>query len=79
MILAYELGTILKLEICPDLVCIVGNTDMMEELHLLYLHKDGINTLLVYDTTFEMGDFYVSHLVCITLCISRRPCNVCCQ
>ena len=38
LILAYKLGTILILEICPDLVRIVGNTDMMEELHLLYLH-----------------------------------------
>ena len=43
------------------LACVVGVKELMDELNQLLDTKTG--TLLGYDTTFKLGDFYVSVLV----------------
>ena len=53
--------TIWKVELYTDLACVVGVKELMDELNVLLDTKSG--TLLGYDTTFKLGDFYVSILV----------------
>ena len=53
--------TIWKVALYPDLACVVGVKELMDEHNLLLDTKSG--TLLGYDTTFKLGDFYVSILV----------------
>ena len=60
--LAYHLPeTVWKIDLYPDLVSVVGVKEVMDELNQLLDTKAG--TLLGYDTTFKLGDFYVSALV----------------
>ena len=60
--LAYHMPeTIWKVELYPDLACVVGVKELMDELNVLLETKSG--TLLGYGTTFKLGDFYVSILV----------------
>ena len=53
--------TIWKVELYPDLACVVGVKELMDGHNVLLETKSG--TLLGYDTTFKLGDFYVSVLV----------------
>ena len=46
----------------PDLVCICGNKQLLNELDRVLILKSGGHQLLSYDTTFQLGDFYVSVL-----------------
>ena len=60
--LAYHLtGTIWKIDIYPDLACVLGIEDLLLELNNILATNQG--TILQYDTTFNLGDFYVSPLV----------------
>ena len=60
--LAYHFpDTIWKIDLYPDMACVLGIKDVMDELNTILETKQG--TVLSYDTTFELGDFYVSPLV----------------
>ena len=46
----------------PDLVCICGQKAMFQELDRVLLLDSPSPQLLTYDTTFQLGDFYISIL-----------------
>ena len=47
----------------PDLVCVHGNTALLEELDRALLIDSSSAQLLPYNTTFQLGNFYISPLV----------------
>lgn len=56
-------GFIHAIETFPDLVCILGQQALLDQLDRVLLLKDSTSPqLLSYDTTFQLGDFYVSIL-----------------
>jgi hypothetical protein len=62
--LAYQLpGYIHDITIFPDLAIIFGCSEMLEEINKLLRTCSDEPVLLSYDTTFELGDFYMSALV----------------
>ena len=46
----------------PDLVCICAHKALLEELDRVLLVESSSPQLLSYDTTFQLGDFYISTL-----------------
>ena len=61
--LAYDIpGFIRKITTYPDLVCICGLQEILEEANKV-LQLNSPSQLLSYDTTFKLGDFYVSPLL----------------
>ena len=71
---AYDVTNFIwKIETHPDLICIFGLQDIMEEMdRILQLKK--VEHLLSYDTTFNLGDFYVSLLVFRYVLFQENPC-----
>ena len=68
--LAYDIpGFIRKITTYPDLVCICGLQEILEEANKV-LQLKSPSQLLSYDTTFKLGDFYVSPLL-----FKRFVCN----
>ncbi|XP_060607618.1 uncharacterized protein LOC132759787 [Ruditapes philippinarum] len=63
---------ILSIKTTPDLEVILGNSEMLDELNRL-LQLNDQNVELYYDTTFNLGDFYVSTLVCQHPMFKERP------
>jgi hypothetical protein len=63
--LAYDLdGFVAKITTYPDLVLICGSKNMAHELdQLLLCQSPSAPQLLSYDTTFQLGDFFVSPLL----------------
>ena len=62
--LSYHLeGFTHQIDIYPDLVVIVGLKEMLLELNKVLETKCGKEVCIGYDTTFLLGDFYVSPLV----------------
>ncbi len=58
--LAYDMRNfILKIITFPDLIVICGFKELMKEVNKL-LQLGSTGQLLSYDTTFKLGDFYVS-------------------
>ena len=60
--MAYEGGFIHFLSTYPDLCDVAGDVEMVKELNNVIQLRDE-NLLLSYDTTFNLGEFYVSPLV----------------
>ena len=46
----------------PDLMCICGEKAILDELDRVLLLDSPSQQLLSYDTTFQLGDFYISVL-----------------
>ena len=46
----------------PDLVCVFGQKALLSELDRVLLLESSSPQLLSYDTTFQLGDFYISVL-----------------
>jgi len=46
----------------PDLVCVCAHKALLEELDRVHLVQSSSPQLLSYDTTFQLGDFYLSTL-----------------
>ena len=46
----------------PDLICVCSSKQLLEELDRVLLVQSPIPQLLSYDTTFQLGDFYLSTL-----------------
>ena len=57
----------------PDLTCICGLGTILNEAHKVLQLKDP-GQLLSYDTTFQMGNFYVSTLLFRHLIFQESPC-----
>ena len=56
--IAYD---IVKITTFPDLVCVCGRKELLDEADRVI--QIGGDQLLSYDTTFQLGDFYVSPLI----------------
>ena len=62
--LAYDLGSFVKtITTYPDLVLVCGLDEFTQELDMLLELASEKPQLLSYDTTFQLGDFYVSPLL----------------
>ena len=62
--MAYEdEGFIHYIATYPDLVCIAGLEEMLVHLNAILQIVPKVEQLLSYDTTFSVGDFYVSALL----------------
>ena len=76
VLLAQELkGHILEITVHPDLICMVALPEMLSEFtELLKLHKKKEIVLQCsYDTTFNLGDFYLSVLVFCHPLLKNNP------
>ena len=72
--IAYDIpGFIWKITTFPDLVCICGLQEIVDELDRV-LVLDPSSQLLSYDTTFLLGDFYVSPLIFRHTLFQEAPC-----
>jgi len=62
--LAYDLGDfVYKITTYPDLVVVCGSKPILSELDRIIKVNSDHPVLLSYDTTFKLGDFYVSPLL----------------
>ena len=71
--IAYDIaGFFWKITTFPDLVCVCGLKELLDEADRV-MHIGG-DQLLSYDTTFQLGDFYVSPLIFRHIIFKERPC-----
>lgn len=47
----------------PDLLCVCGIEEILDQLDRILLIDSAMPQLLSYDMTFQLGDFYVSSLL----------------
>ena len=72
--ISYDItGFVHKIITYPDLTCICGLDVILNEANKVLQLKDA-GQLLSYDTTFQMGDFYVSTLLFRHLIFDESPC-----
>ena len=73
--IAYDIpGFIWKITTYPDLICVCGLHEILEELEKVVALKATPGTqLLSYDTTFQLGDFYMSPLISRHTVFKQRP------
>ena len=72
--IAYDVsGFVWKIITFPDLVCIFGLKEILEEFDKVLQLEHG-SQLLSYDTTFQLGDFYVSTLLFRHIVFKDQPC-----
>ena len=57
----------------PNLVCICGQQALFEEFDRLLLTDSQSPQLLSYDTTFKLGDFYLSTLAFCHILLTQSP------
>ena len=77
MLIAQELKDyVFQIVTYPDLTCFVGLSELLKEFNsLLSLQSSDAPTLFVsYDTTFNIGDFYVTPLVFRHIMFESSPC-----
>ena len=60
----------------PDLEVMFGLRDILDHMDCIIGH-DNSGQLLSYDTTFQLGDFYISTLVFRDTAFVERPCMSC--
>lgn len=71
---AYDVsGYMWKITTYPDLTCVFGMQELLEELDKVLLLKCD-NQILSYDTTFQLGDFYVSPFIFRHTLFVENPC-----
>ena len=62
--IAYDLPDFMwTIQTFPDLTYVCGMKDILDQLDRLLLIESQAKQLLSYDTTFKLGDFYVSPLI----------------
>jgi hypothetical protein len=73
--ISYDLQTFVhSLSVYPNLGVVCGNEDIIEHCNTaLLVRHDDQPTLLSYDTTFCLGDFYVSVLLFRMVIFSSNP------
>ena len=62
-----------KIETHPDLLCICGHGELMEEYDRVLTLDSNSPQLIFYDITFKLGDFYVSVLALRHTLFSECP------
>ncbi|MEW8488048.1 MAG: hypothetical protein AB2705_22970, partial [Candidatus Thiodiazotropha sp.] len=70
--LAYEGGFIHCISTYPDLAVVAGSKGILDELNSIIKLKDS-DFLFSYDTTFSLGEFYVSPLVFKNILFENNP------
>ena len=61
---AYEMdGFITELSVYPDLKCFMGLPEVMQEFNRLLQLNSDYTLYCSYDTTFDLGDFYLTPIV----------------
>ena len=73
--LSYDLGNFVhKITTYPDLIVVCGLKHMLKELNrLIQIQSTTSSQLMSYDTTFQLGDFYVSPLLFRNILFSKSP------
>lgn len=72
--ISYDIdGFVHKIITFPDLTCICGSSSILNEANKVLQLKDP-GQLLSYDTTFQMGNFYVSTLLFRHIIFEENPC-----
>lgn len=72
--IAYDLGWFVKkINTYPDLLVILGDDRMLNLLNNLIQVDSKLPQLLSYDTTFQLGDFYLSPLLFRHTLFSESP------
>ncbi len=72
--IAYDLPNFVwKITTFPDLICICGLDELTEDINALLMLPNTFQ-LLSYDTTFQLGDFYVSTLIVRYGIFDQKPC-----
>ncbi len=72
--IAYDLTNFVwKITSFPDLICMCGLDDLIEDANK-HLMLSNTFQLLSYDTTFQLGDFYVSPLIARYSIFEQKPC-----
>ena len=72
--IAYDLDGFVKIiHTYPDLIFICGLDEFVHELSLILLIDSECSQLLSYDTTFQLGDFYLSPLLYRHTLFSNSP------
>ena len=72
--IAYDVsGFVWKIITFPALVCIFGLKEILEEFDKVLQPEHG-SQFLSYDTTFQLGDFYVSTLLFRHIVFKEQPC-----
>jgi len=62
--IAYDLPEFVwVIQTYPDLICVCGMKEVLDQLDRLLLVNSPSTQMLSYDTTFQLGDFYVSPLL----------------
>ena len=69
----YTQGFIWKITTVPDLVCICGLQEILDEVDRVPV-LDPSSQILSYDNTFLLGDFYVSPLIFRHTLFKEAPC-----
>jgi len=62
-----------KIKTYPDLIIVCGLREIFEEMNNVLLLKDELQ-LLSYDTTLDLGNFYVSIPVFQYTLLKEQPC-----
>lgn len=72
--IAYDLdGFVTKISTYPNLSVVFGNPRMLKELNNLLQVESKLPQLLSYDTTFQLGDFYLSPVLFRHVLFSGAP------
>ena len=72
--LSYDLGSFVRvIKTFPDLLIICGLDKIVEDLNMLLKVDSDQPQLLSYDTTFQLGDFFVSPLLYRHVIFTKSP------
>lgn len=72
--LVYDLGGFVKtITTYPDLMIVCGLDEIVKELGIVLKVESSLPQLLSYDTTFQLGDFYVSPLLYRQVTFANSP------
>ena len=72
--IAYDLPEFVwVIQTYPDLICVCGMKKVLDQLDRLLLINSPLTQLLSYDTTFQLGDFYVSPLLFQQILFKESP------
>ena len=73
--LSYDIQNFVhKIVTFPNIVVVCGLKHILKEANQLFqIHDDTVNQMLSYDTTFQLGDFYVSCLLFKNVLFEKTP------
>ena len=76
MLIAHDLKDyVFEIVTYPDLTCFVGLSEILKEFNnILHVQTADSTLILSYDTTFNLGDFYVTPIVFRHVMFENSPC-----